>query len=403
MRRYLALALSTALAAQPAPRTDRTTKALKDVGELGKYGLPATALILSFAKGNREDTAAFLWSFGTTAVLTEAIKRAAPKQRPDFSDTDGFPSGHTAAAFSGALFIQDREGWAWGGPALGLAALTAYGRVRSGEHGWDDVLGGFGIALVDHFALASSEPGRRLWIAPWTSQDATGIQIGLQGGGAPSKGRGEFALWMAEPELERRDAPALFASSPDRAPTAGMRLELNDERGSWSFQAAPQTVQGYRTLAAPQAFAGQMLPAGVRLASQTVLMDLRGAYTWRLGRAEDGGSLGLGAGLNYGSHEESFARPDQAWVRDQSQALLPTLRAEGAWAPIQWLEARVSGQTGALDRSRMREVSAELRFHLPHGYGLEVAWRESRWTFKDDAAAGSLQNRGLTAGMAVAW
>ncbi|HET8901116.1 MAG TPA: hypothetical protein VFM84_04185, partial [Holophagaceae bacterium] len=158
-----------------------------------------------------------------------------------------------------------------------------------------------------------------------------------------------------------------------------------------------------RTLAAPQAFAGQMLPAGVQLASQTVLMDLRGAYTWRLGRAEDGGSLGLGAGLNYGSHEESFARPDQAWVRDQSQALLPTLRAEGAWAPIQWLEARVSGQTGALDRSRMREVSAELRFHLPHGYGVEVVWRESRWTFKDDAAAGSLQNRGLTAGMAVAW
>ncbi|HZU53375.1 MAG TPA: phosphatase PAP2 family protein [Holophagaceae bacterium] len=403
MRRVAALILSTALVAQPAPRTDRTTKALKGVGELGKYGLPATALILSLIHGSKEDTAAFMWSFGTTAILTEAIKRGAPKQRPDFSDTDGFPSGHTAAAFSGALFIQDREGWAWGGPALGIAALTAYGRVRNGEHGWDDVMGGFGIALVDHFALASSQPGRRLWIAPWTDEGATGVQMGLQAGGGSPSGAGRFELWMSDPQLERRNPSPLFATDPERAPTASMRLMLHDERGDWTFQAAPQTTQSYRTLAAPQPFAGGALPAGINLASQTALLDLRGAYTWRLGNAEEGGSLGAGAGLGYGSHEESFALPDRPWTRRQSQALLPILRGACAWDPAPWVEARLSIEAGSLSRNRMKEAAAEVEFRFSHGFGLEAAWRNTEWTFRNDAAAESLLNRGLSLGVVVAW
>lgn len=416
MRRTLRAALCPALcpvlcivlAAQPAPPKDRTTKALKDAGELGEYGLPAAALAMTLLDGNRQDTAAFLWSIGTTALITQALKASIPKQRPNFSATDGFPSGHTAAAFSGALFIQDRKGWAWGGPALGLAALTAYGRVRGGEHGWDDVAAGFGIALLDHVALASSTPGRRLWIAPFTLPDASGVQVGLRTGASAPEGRGEFLLRMADPEIERPDAPGLFSQAPDRTPTSGMRLTLIQAEPSgpdrlWTFEAAPQTSQAFRILSAPAVFAGALLPAGTELASQTVLVDLRGTCTFRIGSPEAGGSLGAGAGLAYGDHEEAFALKDQPWRREQATAFLPVARVEGAWDPVPWIEARITGEAGSLHGRSLREAEAAVRLRFARGYGLEAAWRDTRWTFLDDPAGGQVRVRGLSLGLELAW
>jgi hypothetical protein len=99
-------------------------------------------------------------AIGAVGGVTEALKAATHRPRPDGSDDMSFPSGHTSAAFSCATLanrnldsIDALEGVR---PALEiantvLAAGTGWARVEAGKHYPSDVL--FGAAL-GHFLTA---------------------------------------------------------------------------------------------------------------------------------------------------------------------------------------------------------------------------------------------------------
>jgi membrane-associated phospholipid phosphatase len=52
----------------------------------------------------------FYWSFLTNVIATQALKHTVHKNRPDDSDNDAFPSGHTSMAFQSAGFLHKRYG-----------------------------------------------------------------------------------------------------------------------------------------------------------------------------------------------------------------------------------------------------------------------------------------------------
>jgi membrane-associated phospholipid phosphatase len=52
----------------------------------------------------------FYWSFLTNVIATQALKHTVHKHRPDDSDNDAFPSGHTSMAFQSAGFLHKRYG-----------------------------------------------------------------------------------------------------------------------------------------------------------------------------------------------------------------------------------------------------------------------------------------------------
>lgn len=78
---------------------------------------------------------------GASLILKYAIK----EDRPDYSNTLSFPSGHTGIAFANATFLQRRYGWKLGVPAYIIAGYVGWGRVYAKKHHWWDVLAGAAI------------------------------------------------------------------------------------------------------------------------------------------------------------------------------------------------------------------------------------------------------------------
>lgn len=64
---------------------------------------------------------------------------------------DGFPSGHTAAAFAAAQVFADempRDEWGWRVLAYGLAGATAYLRLDSNVHWLSDTVAGAALGMA---------------------------------------------------------------------------------------------------------------------------------------------------------------------------------------------------------------------------------------------------------------
>lgn len=90
--------------------------------------------------------ASMVVAFGAKTVLKKAIK----EERPDHSDNESFPSGHTTLAFAAARSLDKefRKDCVWI-PIAGYAAATAVGieRVASNRHHWYDVVAGAGLGF----------------------------------------------------------------------------------------------------------------------------------------------------------------------------------------------------------------------------------------------------------------
>ena len=111
-------------------------------GDIVQYLLPG-ASFYSALKYTQDDKPGWQYvkSLGATVVLTHVIKFGIDKERPNGGSLS-FPSGHTAAAFSGAAFLERRHGWKVGVPAYLLASYVGWTRIHANKHDFYDVVGG---------------------------------------------------------------------------------------------------------------------------------------------------------------------------------------------------------------------------------------------------------------------
>lgn len=133
-------------------RTAGAGDAFTVYGDAARYILPAGAATLSLA---RDDTLGFtqlLASGALTLGATYALKHAIDDTRPN-GGRRSFPSGHTAWAFAGAAFVQQRYGWRWGVPAELAAAAVAVSRIDGNYHRWRDVAASAAIAHLSAYIL----------------------------------------------------------------------------------------------------------------------------------------------------------------------------------------------------------------------------------------------------------
>lgn len=139
--------------------------------------LPALAGAYTLHLEDRPGSEQMAWTLGGTLVSTLALKSLIQSDRPDHSDNDSFPSGHTAIAFASARFLQKRYGndmnpWA----LYGAAALTGLARVRADQHHWRDTVAGaaLGYAFADY--VTEQRPGQHLSLLP----TPTGMMLSWQ-------------------------------------------------------------------------------------------------------------------------------------------------------------------------------------------------------------------------------
>lgn len=129
--------------------------AFKTYGDIASYAIPAFAAGVSLYKGDEEGLKQYglglLLSMGTTFALKKGVNRT----RPDGSNNQSFPSGHTARAFAGASYLQFRYGSEYGIPMMLASGAVGWSRVDADKHYWTDVVAAGLITTAIHWAVTS--------------------------------------------------------------------------------------------------------------------------------------------------------------------------------------------------------------------------------------------------------
>jgi len=117
-------------------------KTIKTTGDVILFVLPAATLATTFIIKDKKGSWQFTKAFLVNEAITHGLKYTIKKERPDGSNYNSFPSGHTSTTFQSASFIHLRYGFKYSIPAYVLAGFTAYSRIDANRHdGWD-ILGG---------------------------------------------------------------------------------------------------------------------------------------------------------------------------------------------------------------------------------------------------------------------
>src|SRR5262249_23758128 len=94
-------------------------------------------------------------------AYAQALKFTVQRERPDGSNHQSFPSGHSASAFATATVLQRHYGWKVGIPATVVAGYVATARVHDNKHYLSDVIfgGALGIAAQRTVTLRAGRYG----------------------------------------------------------------------------------------------------------------------------------------------------------------------------------------------------------------------------------------------------
>ena len=117
------------------------------IGDVVLIALPTYTFASTLFKKDKKGTWQFTKSLLLTGAVTYGLKFTINKQRPDMSNDNSFPSGHTSTTFHSAGFIHRRYGFKSSIPAYLLAGFTAASRIDSNKHDILDVLAGAAIGL----------------------------------------------------------------------------------------------------------------------------------------------------------------------------------------------------------------------------------------------------------------
>jgi len=96
-----------------------------------------------------------------TEMMVEPLKFAVGRERPDGSNAQSFPSGHSAETFAAATVLERHLGWKHAAVAYAIAAYVASSRLHDNVHYLSDVA--FGAAVGTIAGRTVTEHGANEW------------------------------------------------------------------------------------------------------------------------------------------------------------------------------------------------------------------------------------------------
>ena len=154
-------------------------KKLTQFGYYGQIGVPLTAGAISLYKGDYEGFGQVLEGPLYTSIATHTLKYTVNEERPDGSNRQSFPSGHTSAAAQGAAYLQFRYGWQYGLPAYAITGVVGYSRVQAHKHYWHDVIAGALLATGIQYAV-TVKGYSFVNVAPYITPDEVGLYARME-------------------------------------------------------------------------------------------------------------------------------------------------------------------------------------------------------------------------------
>lgn len=161
------------------PATAASPKSWGTAGDYVSNGLVVLALGLPVVQQDWSGTLQAGGSVGTALLTVTGLKETFPEMRPDRSDDDSFPSGHTTKSFAAAATLHNRYGWQVGVPAQLAAAFVGVSRVKARKHSWHDALVGALIGEAAGFLL-TSKYNDSIHILPWGDARSGGITLSTE-------------------------------------------------------------------------------------------------------------------------------------------------------------------------------------------------------------------------------
>ena len=148
----------------------------EDTGDVLSFLIPSIALGETiFYEEGHEGSVEFLKAFVTSQIVTEGLKIAIHKRRPDGDCCKSFPSGHSSRAFVGASFIHQRYGFKYSVPAYIAASYVAYSRVDADQHEVEDVIAGALVGILSSYYFV--EPYNGFTLAPIAEEGVYGVKF----------------------------------------------------------------------------------------------------------------------------------------------------------------------------------------------------------------------------------
>ena len=139
--------VSLQLQAQDTSETIPQVGTTQKIGDIVLFALPTATLATSFIVGDEKGAWQFTKGLLLTVGVTYGLKYSINKQRPDMSNDNSFPSGHTSTVFHSAGYVHRRYGLKYAIPSYALAGFTAASRIDSNKHDIFDVIAGAAIGL----------------------------------------------------------------------------------------------------------------------------------------------------------------------------------------------------------------------------------------------------------------
>lgn len=139
------------------------------IAELGDYFqviVPAYAFGMAVNEKDYQGVKEFAYSFLAMEASVQGLKLIIPETRPDGSNDKSFPSGHTAAAFSGATFIHKRYGIKRAIIPYLMATFTGYSRIAANKHYFHDVVAGAAISSLFTWIFVGKYDGVQVAASP---------------------------------------------------------------------------------------------------------------------------------------------------------------------------------------------------------------------------------------------
>jgi PAP2 superfamily protein len=87
-------------------------------------------------------------SLAVSEMLTQTLKYATQRERPDGSGHNSFPSGHAADTFAFATALERHLGWKGAVPAYIFSSYVAISRLPANRHWFSDAVFGSAVGII---------------------------------------------------------------------------------------------------------------------------------------------------------------------------------------------------------------------------------------------------------------
>ena len=117
---------------------------VEGLGAVGSWSIGAFTDNLRLQEFGRDASESLIES----TILVTGLKYAVGRERPDGSNNQSFPSGHTITAFCFAPVVQKYWGWGAGATAYALGTVTAIARVAGYHHYLSDTIASAALGII---------------------------------------------------------------------------------------------------------------------------------------------------------------------------------------------------------------------------------------------------------------